>query len=251
MPVLQQRDQQALRRKLTAELKRDVNLTLFTQADSPLFIPGRECRSCGATQELLEEVSALSPKIHLNVVDFHNDAKTATDGGIERIPALTIDTGGRGKARFYGMPSGLEFAMLVDSLTTASSQRTNLELETRKKLRRLSEQVHIQVFVTPTCRHSPSIAYMALQMAMESPKVTADVIEVQEFPDLAHRHSIQAVPKTVINDRYQITGAVPEEIFLSNVLRSIGDDDTDQEETSTVSDQTTLITQISAPRARN
>ena len=250
MPVLQQRDQQAVQRKLNAELKRDVNLTLFTQAATPLFIPGRECRSCAATQELLEEVSALSPRIQLEVVDFYNEAKTAADDGIERIPALAIDTGGKGTARFYGMPSGLEFGMLVDSLITASGQRTNLELETRKKLRRLSGQVHIQVFVTSTCKYSPSIAYMGLQMAMESPKVTADVIEVQEFPDLAHKHGVQAVPKMVINDLYQITGAVTEEILLRNVLRSVEDEETDQDKTSIVTDQMTMVTRTSASRAR-
>ena len=37
-------------------------------------------------------------------------------------------------------------------------------------------------------------------MAVESPHVTADVIEAMEFPDLARRFQVRGVPKIVIND---------------------------------------------------
>ena len=244
MPVFQPRERQAVQQKLNAGLKHNLNLTLYTQGNSPLFIPGRECRSCKATQELLEEISTLSPKIHLEIVDFHNQAKTASDNGIKRIPALSIDNGNKGQAIFYGMPSGLGFAVLLDSIICSSTHRTNLELETRKKLRRLPEKTDIQVFVAPSCPYSPSTAYMAIQMAMESPKVTVDIIQVQEYPDLAHKYSVRAVPKTIINNQYLITGAASEEILLDNVLRSVGTEETNEDETSIVTDKITMMTSI-------
>ncbi len=55
-------------------------------------------------------------------------------------------------------------------------------------------------------------------MAMESPHVTADVIEANEFPDLSARYVVQAVPKTVVNDKAEFLGAVPERRFLQEVL---------------------------------
>jgi hypothetical protein len=55
-------------------------------------------------------------------------------------------------------------------------------------------------------------------MAMESPHVTADVIEANEFPQLSARYAVQAVPKTVVNDRAEFLGAVPESRFLQEVL---------------------------------
>jgi predicted DsbA family dithiol-disulfide isomerase len=76
---------------------------------------------------------------------------------------------------------------------------------------------------------------------MESPHVTADVIEVQEYPDLAARYGVMGVPKTVINDRVQFTGAVPEEGLLAHVLRSVGNQEADDEGPPQVSDQTTPI----------
>ena len=57
-------------------------------------------------------------------------------------------------------------------------------------------------------------------MAMESEQVTADVIESNEFPQYSARYAVQAVPKTVLNDRYEFLGAVPESRFLQEVARA-------------------------------
>jgi len=66
------------------------------------------------------------------------------------------------------------------------------------------------------------MARAAHAMAMASPLVQADVIEAQEFPELIARYQITGVPKTVINDRLQVAGAVPEERFLARVLEAAG-----------------------------
>lgn len=59
---------------------------------------------------------------------------------------------------------------------------------------------------------------MAHQLAVESPQVTADVIEVAEFPDVAQRYHVYGVPKIVINESVSVEGAVPEPKFVDLVL---------------------------------
>ncbi len=54
-------------------------------------------------------------------------------------------------------------------------------------------------------------------MAIESEKVTADVVEVSEFPHLAQRYRVFAVPKVVINDTLEFEGARPEAAFVAMV----------------------------------
>jgi alkyl hydroperoxide reductase subunit AhpF len=149
MQLLRDNDREAVQQRFELELTADVSLTLYTQPDIGLFVPGRECRTCGQTQQLIEEVSALSPKIDLNVVDFFKSREDAAEQGIERIPALTFDSGAKGKARYYGLPSGFEFAVLIESIIGASQRRSKLALETRRQLKSLKEDVHIRVFVTP------------------------------------------------------------------------------------------------------
>jgi len=58
-------------------------------------------------------------------------------------------------------------------------------------------------------------------MAVASTRVKAECIEANEFPDLARRYQVMAVPKIVINDRVEFEGALPEPEFLSAVLRAV------------------------------
>jgi predicted DsbA family dithiol-disulfide isomerase len=68
---------------------------------------------------------------------------------------------------------------------------------------------------------------LAHKLAIENEHITADVIEISEFIDLAQRYRVQGVPKTVINDRVEFAGALPEPRFVQQVLQAL---DTRKEE---------------------
>ena len=56
---------------------------------------------------------------------------------------------------------------------------------------------------------------------MESDLITADCVEATEFPDLAGKYRVYAVPKTVINERRFVEGSLPEEFFLDEILKTL------------------------------
>lgn len=60
---------------------------------------------------------------------------------------------------------------------------------------------------------------MAHAMALENKLISADVVEVQEFPNLARLYNVSGVPKTVINDVVQFVGSLPEDQFLEKVMQ--------------------------------
>jgi predicted DsbA family dithiol-disulfide isomerase len=62
---------------------------------------------------------------------------------------------------------------------------------------------------------------LAHKLAIENEHITADVVEVSEFIDMAQRYRVQGVPKTVVNDRIEIVGAVPEPRFVQEILKAI------------------------------
>ena len=59
-------------------------------------------------------------------------------------------------------------------------------------------------------------------MAVESPYVTADVIEAIEFPHLSQKYMVRGVPKTVVNEVGEMEGAYPEPQFLAAVMQAAG-----------------------------
>jgi predicted DsbA family dithiol-disulfide isomerase len=62
---------------------------------------------------------------------------------------------------------------------------------------------------------------------MANPNVTAEVVECQEFPEMAQAFQVSGVPKTVINDHSEFVGAVPDEIFINAILQAIGKEEID------------------------
>ena len=150
MPILAEKDLQTLKDRFKRELKHDVTIRLFTQRTMGLTIPGRECRYCEDTQKLMEELTGISPKLHLEVTDFYSQAEEVKEAGVARIPALILTTNGARNIKFYGMPSGYEFASILEDIVTLSRGVSPLSVETRKKLKKIDEDVHIQVFITPT-----------------------------------------------------------------------------------------------------
>ena len=57
-------------------------------------------------------------------------------------------------------------------------------------------------------------------MALESPHIQADVVEVNEFPFLIQRYSVRGVPKIIFNDKIQVEGAIPEADFIQQLMKS-------------------------------
>lgn len=150
MPILSDPIQQELRQRFESELAGTVRVNLFTQRESLIVVPGRECPTCKETGELLEEVSSLSDKLDLEVHDVYADPEAASERGIERIPAIILEGDARGTVRYFGIPAGSEFPALIDDLIDVSKGTTSLSEESRESLASLSKDVHVQVFVTPT-----------------------------------------------------------------------------------------------------
>lgn len=150
MPLIPQENQDFLRDKFATDLIDEVSMTFFTQGESKLLVPGQECMYCGETRQLLEEVTALSPKLHLEILDFGADSEKAYALGVDKIPAIVFNRDGGGGVRYYGVPAGYEFSSLIEDIIDVSQGEVELTAESKESLKTVDKDVHIQVFVTPT-----------------------------------------------------------------------------------------------------
>ena len=185
------------------QMRDPVNLVYFTQE--------LECRSCADTRLFLEEIVTLSDRVKLSTYDFVSDADRARSLGIDMIPAIALlnvaerDTG----IRFYGIPAGYEINSFLRSLIEASGVREQLPDDIMKRIIALGKDIHIQVFVSLTCPYCPTAVSMAHRLALENPRIRADMVEIESFPHLAQRYSVSGVPRTVVNGVHFLDGAQP------------------------------------------
>ena len=217
--LIQGQQKSQLKRTFRKDLEGEVEMRLFTQRPSPITIPGRDCTYCAQTQQMLEELAELSPKLHLEIIDILSNPELAEDENISQIPALALGPKTKGKLRFFGMPGGHQLSVIVENIKTISRGVSPLSMTTRKGLRRINQPVQIQVFVTPTNTACPPVARLAHALAIENKNITADVIETEEFPALARQYGIRSVPTAIINEHTKISGLTSEQEFVDKVLQ--------------------------------
>jgi len=169
----------------------------------------------------MEEISKLSDKISLEIYNFQLDKQKAEVYKIDKILATIIFCLKDYGIRYYGIPAGYEFTSLIEDIIDVSKGEPGLSQETIDKLNQIQKDVHLQVFVTPTCPYCPNAVRLAHKFAIATDKITADMVEAIEFPHLSVKYNVRGVPKTVINEEYSVEGAVPENILLEKILEAV------------------------------
>jgi protein-disulfide isomerase len=59
-------------------------------------------------------------------------------------------------------------------------------------------------------------------MAQLNLRITADVIEANEFPELSQRFNVMGVPKTIVNGMRELVGAQPEAQLMAAIRAALG-----------------------------
>ncbi len=128
--------------EIMGRMEAPVKLVHFTQEINVEF--AREARG------LLEELSELSDNLSLETYNLQLDREQAAQWKIDRVPATAVVGEKDYGIRFYGVPMGYEFSSLLDAILSVSKADSGLESETRETLQKLTQPLHLMVFVTPT-----------------------------------------------------------------------------------------------------
>ncbi len=126
-------------------------------------------------------------------------------------PALALSADGTGTVRYLAAPVGPEaapFAALLGWLARP---------ETAPAVVRLAEPTGLEVLVAPGCPHCPRAVHAALALAVHSPLVEVEVVDVTALPERAERHGVSSVPATVLDHRLVLTGVHPTGALASHL----------------------------------
>ena len=217
MALLSERDRQTVRGHL-AVIEEPVRILFFTQT---IGAP----ETAHVAREVLDEIVSLSDLVTLEEVNFVLEPDRAREYGIEQIPATVLLRGTQDtRIRFLGAPAGYEFMSLIEAVILAGTNDSGLTPDSRALVAdHVTEPLHIQVFVTPTCPHCPRAVTLAHRLAIESPLIRASCVEATEFMELSRRFRVTGVPKTVVNESIEILGALPEDQFVRSVVGASSD----------------------------
>ena len=175
------------------------------------FTQEMECDICKQTRQFLSEISELNDNLVLTIYDFVDDDDQAKELGVEQIPAIVLKNkeGSNTGIKFYGLPGGYEINSFLTSLVEVSGNKEEVELDIQKRIDKIEKEINIKVFVTLSCPYCPTAVVNSHKLALENKNISAEMIESSAFPHLANKYNVTGVPKIIINDKEELTGAQP------------------------------------------
>lgn len=100
---------------------------------------------------------------------------------------------------FHGVPGGHEFTSFVLGMYNAAGPGQALEPEVERGILSIPGPVHMQVLVSLSCTMCPELVTAAQRIAAAHPDATAEVYDLNHFPELKDRYQVMSVPCLVID----------------------------------------------------
>ena len=167
--------------------------TVFSRMSSPLILKLKlDDRPVSAELKgYMDELSALTDKLSVEVSDEGEDAPV--------VRVCRPDGSWTGLA-FHGVPGGHEFTSFVLGLYNAAGPGQAVDEDSLSRIRAIDKNVDMKVLVSLSCTMCPELVTAAQRIAAESSKVTAQVYDLNHYPEIKDRYNVMSVPCLVIGD---------------------------------------------------
>jgi len=123
--------------------------------------------------------------------------------------------------RIIGLPAGVQLTSLISAIQNVAFQGMTSEATTRIKLRKLEQNVTLELMTSAEDEAGTIMAHRIFNMAVASPFIRSFLVMVDDFPDAGIRYSVRKVPHLVINGRVHVEGLVDEQDLLTHIGRSL------------------------------
>lgn len=174
--------------------------TVFARMASPLILRLflDETPLSAELRQYMDELAAQSGKLSVEVGD---------PASADHLPCVRVcraDGDWTGLA-FHGVPGGHEFTSFVLGLYNAAGPGQALDEESRAAIQAIQKQTDLQILVSLSCTMCPDLVTAAQRIAAENPNITAQVYDLNHFPDLREKYQVMSVPCLVVNGGEQVS----------------------------------------------
>ena len=103
------------------------------------------------------------------------------------------------------MPGGHEFTSFVLGLYNAAGQGQKIDDDVAEAVSKIERRVDFKVLVSLSCTMCPDLVIAAQKLASLNKNVTAEVYDLNHFPEIKDKYQVMSVPCLVINDGEKIS----------------------------------------------
>ena len=172
---------------------------VFSRMESPLILK-LYLDSRPVSEELrgyMEELSKLTEKLTVDI----SKRSTEADPCVEVYRQDGSYTG----LAFHGVPGGHEFTSFILGLYNAAGAGQKIDEDVAEAISTIDHRVDLKVLVSLSCTMCPDLVIAAQKLASLNENVTAEVYDLNHFPEIKDQYQVMSVPCLVINDGEKIS----------------------------------------------
>ena len=123
---------------------------------------------------------------------------------------------------FHGVPGGHEFTSFVLGLYNAAGPGQQVEEADLTRIQGLTKDVKLQLLISLSCTMCPDLVVAAQRIASLNPHVTAEVYDVNLYPELRTQYKVMSVPCLVTNGEDVSFGRKKLSELLDHIVKVVG-----------------------------
>jgi alkyl hydroperoxide reductase subunit F len=133
---------------------------------------------------------------------------------------------------FSGIPSGHEFNSLILAILQSSGTELKLDSTLTKMVKKITEKLHFEVFISLSCHNCPDVVQSLNQFALLNENISNEMIDGGLFKTVIDERNIQGVPSVYLNGKLFANGKIDTAQLVDKLIERfpyiIGGDETEQ-----------------------
>ena len=167
---------------------------VFSKLEAPLIL-SLKLDASSVSEELKEYIHELAKLTDRLTVE-------ETYGEESELPCVEVlrENGEYTGLAFHGVPGGHEFTSFILGLYNAAGKGQALDDKTVEEIDKISEKTDMKILVSLSCTMCPELVTAAQKIASMNELVSAEVYDLNHFPELRDKYKVMSVPCLVINN---------------------------------------------------
>jgi len=182
-----------------------------------------ECSLSDKIKIFLDELSTITNKIPITIHLKNENPDLENKYKVEMFPFIAVinKAGEYTRIGYHGVPAGFELEAFISAIRNITiPEQSIVETTLSERISQLKTPLSLKIGISMTCIRCPELVISCQQLALLNTGITAEMLDLNHFKDLAKKFKIMSIPALIINnDKVRFGGKTLEELVseLENI----------------------------------
>ncbi|MCL2573067.1 MAG: FAD-dependent oxidoreductase [Defluviitaleaceae bacterium] len=166
------------------------------------------CEVSSEIRAFLEEFANITSRVPVNIFQKGEnpdvEAKITTD--LYPVIALMGAGGVYSGVNFHGIPGGHELESFILAIYNLAGPGQAIPDALKERIKNINKPYSLKIGISLSCTMCPELVQACQRVAILNNGITAEMVDLQHYPELRDEHDIMSVPALIINNKDVLFG---------------------------------------------